>query len=658
MDEPLEPALSEDSQRIRVIRAIPRLELLALVLFLVLADLTIYRGAGYAGLMAFVLAAPVLLVLGTKKLPRTLMATWLGVLLLLVSAKLLWSGTALAGGYGIVLVIAFAMELAGITPFVLHLAGFSLHLLVAGFLRLDDYYKAVQSSRWTIPRAKLLQYGLPLAAVWGFGGIFVMANPDLATQTGDWLRSLSESLGEMFSRFAPSWSEGLFWLAMAWIFAGLVKPLTHSFVPTSFSYPPKTRTSETEPQESAMYPAYFNTLIAVIVLFVAYLVFEFQTLWLTEFPEGFHYSGYAHEGAAWLTIALALATLVLSMIFRADVLNDPRLPKLRRLAWIWSALNLCLAAAVYHRLMIYVGFNGMTRMRCVGFLGITAVVAGFLLVVQKITTGRDFVWLIRRQLWVVAFAGFLFAVLPVDSLVHRYNVHRILAGDPAPSVQISVHPMDSGGQLELIPLLDADNTIIREGVRAMLAQKAFDLQKNLGQSGPPRLDQLSMGGSKTFGTLGEFARTLVALQIRRTPARRLGNFRQIRIPVVLTIWVLKSTGFDVFYTDVTVFPFPPIEFGRKSSHRPLSGDQRHVDILHGQIPPGLPRRHSAGFSPGWDVGLGRIDFALAVFTTGQSRRAIGITFATKPWCCCFCPAGRATSKPLTPTCRPRLLIRA
>jgi hypothetical protein len=266
---------------------------------------------------------------------------------------------------------------------------------------------------------------------------------------------------------------------MAWLFAGLVKPLTASFLPDDLSRQAETPGSNAPREESPMYPAYANTLIAVIVLFIVYLVFEFQTLWLKEFPEGFHYSGYAHEGAAWLTIALALATIVLSLIFRAGILNDPRLPRLRRLAWVWSALNLCLAVAVYHRLMIYVGFNGMTRMRTVGFLGITAVVFGFVLVVRKITNGKDFVWLIRRQLWVVAFAGFLYAVLPVDSLVHRYNVKRILRGDPAPSVQITVHPMDSGGYLELLPLLDADNSIIREGVRAMLAQKAIDLGKTL-----------------------------------------------------------------------------------------------------------------------------------------------------------------------------------
>lgn len=117
----------------------------------------------------------------------------------------------------------------------------------------------------------------------------------------------------------------------------------------------------------------------------------------------------------------------------------------------------------------------MTRMRTVGLLGVTAVVVGFVLVVRKITRGHDFVWLVRRQLWTLAVAVYLFAVIPVDPLVHTYNVRRILDGDPAPSVQISVHPIDSAGVLVLFPLLESDNAIIREGVRALLAERAVRL---------------------------------------------------------------------------------------------------------------------------------------------------------------------------------------
>jgi hypothetical protein len=159
-------------------------------------------------------------------------------------------------------------------------------------------------------------------------------------------------------------------------------------------------------------------------------------------------------------------------MFRAQVLQDPRISELRRWAWIWSAENLLLSLAVYNRLQIYVNFNGMTRMRVVGLLGISAVVVGFLLVIRKITHGHDFVWLVRRQLWVLAAGVYLYALMPVDSLVHSYNVRRILAGDPAPAVQISVHPIDAGGLLVLYPLTHAANPVIREGLRALLAERA------------------------------------------------------------------------------------------------------------------------------------------------------------------------------------------
>jgi hypothetical protein len=124
---------------------------------------------------------------------------------------------------------------------------------------------------------------------------------------------------------------------------------------------------------------------------------------------------------------------------------------------------------------IYIGFNGMSRMRIVGLYGISAVVIGFILVLRKIARGRSFQWLVQRQLWTLAIAVYLLALTPRDAIVVGYNVRRILAGDPAPSVQISVHPINSEGILLLRPLLQSDNEIVREGVHAMLAQYSDDL---------------------------------------------------------------------------------------------------------------------------------------------------------------------------------------
>jgi hypothetical protein len=63
----------------------------------------------------------------------------------------------------------------------------------------------------------------------------------------------------------------------------------------------------------------------------------------------------------------------------------------------------------------------------------------------------------------------LYAILPVDYFVHRYNVHQILSGNLAPSVQIPTHPTSAEGVLPLVALVDAEDAIIRAGVRATLA---------------------------------------------------------------------------------------------------------------------------------------------------------------------------------------------
>ena len=71
-------------------------------------------------------------------------------------------------------------------------------------------------------------------------------------------------------------------------------------------------------------------------------------------------------------------------------------------------------------------------------------------------------------------AVYLYSVTPVDVFVVQYNVRRILAGDAAPSVQISVHPISAEGVLCLPPLTQCDDAIVRQGVCAYLAE-ALDL---------------------------------------------------------------------------------------------------------------------------------------------------------------------------------------
>lgn len=447
-------------------------ELLALLVLVVLCDLTIYRGRGFAGYAALFLASPLLLAWGAFR-PRLGPTTWLvGLMSILLAAKLLWCGSALLVACGFALFAASAMTLSGQTPHVAETVVFVSTTIAAGYRRLNQYGAMAAGS--SLMRASWLNVTMPLAALAVFGAVFILANPDLLASVSEVAEHLARQVREWLLRL--SLVEILFWIASAWIATGLLRQATGDWI----SVDAEENTGEPPRREpSRFYPAYRNTLVTVIALFAVYLVFEFRTLWLREFSKGFYYSGYAHEGAAWLTFALALATLVMSLVFRGGVLRDPRLPRLRMLGWIWSVENFVLAAAVYHRMVMYIQFNGMSPMRMVGLYGMSAVVLGFALVLWKIGRGYSFGWLVRRQLLALALVVYLFALTPVDAIVTWYNARRILAGDPAPSVQISVHPISAEGVLLLTPLLDCEDSIIREGVRAMLAQRDDEAQSTV-----------------------------------------------------------------------------------------------------------------------------------------------------------------------------------
>lgn len=454
-------------------------ELVVLVSLVAVADVTIYRGAGYAGVAALLVIAPLLLLFASvARGPDT--AAWILLPMILVSAaRLVWLGSPIAVAAGFAVLFGFVMCLAGVRPHIPEAWLFAAQLILAGLRNLRSYVQLLVGTGPKYRGSNWLAVALPLVITGLFASLFTLANPDLWSAVTDRLSRVFADLPDWILDYSPRPTELFFCGAAAWLVAGMLRPPSdRSGMSAVEAIRPDARIVETAP----LYGAFRNTLILVILLFAVYLGFEFERLWLGTFPDGFYYSGFAHEGAAWLTVALILASLILSLIFRGAVLRDPQLPRLRRLAWVWSVENLLLAVAVYHRLLIYIGFNGMTRMRVVGLYGMTAVVVGFLTVLWKISKQRDFGWLVRRHLWTLGVAIYVYSVTPVDRLVMRYNVDRILGGDPAPSVQITEHPVDAEGYFAIEPLVDCSDPLIREGTKAMLARRLIDCELRTAQN--------------------------------------------------------------------------------------------------------------------------------------------------------------------------------
>ncbi len=499
--------------------------ILALV---VLADVTIYRGWGYTGWASFLAALPLLLLCGAPPLDARYARRWLGMLvsgllLLLLAAKMVWCGWPLQVFLGITLAAAFGASLSGSVPTIGEVMAFFPRVILGGLLGLAAHLQSVRRPRWGVLRWGWLSLLLPLAALAAFSLLFLLANPDLWGSFRESLERTMRWLSSWFRGTFPPWVEVVFWCVSAWLAIGLLRPVlgaaaTHAQAPPLKQVPvPAT--------PSTFYAAARNTLVAVVVLFAVYLTFEFQTLWFRQFPDGFYYSGYAHQGAFWLTVALALATFMLSLIFRGAILTDPRVKSLRRFAWLWSLENILLALAVYHRLGIYIGFNGMTRMRVVGLLGITSVLVGFLFVLWKMARQRDLIWLLQRHLWTVSLAIYLYAVLPVDSLVMQYNVSRIMAGDPAPAVQITEHDVSAEGVLMLAPLLDCDDILVRHGIGAYLAERyqRAESQRRLRQARGWTAFQLA--DQMVYQQLGSLADRLAPYEDRTEREQTYQRFR-------------------------------------------------------------------------------------------------------------------------------------
>lgn len=431
-------------------------------------DLCVYRGSGPAGWSVFFLSAAGLFLVAECGRGGHRSVWLLFGMQLALALRLLWLGSIWQVLSGLLLLPALAMASKGLVPTVFGYCFYQLQTSLAGAVGLCRMASAVVRVKSFPSPMAWVAVLLPLGVSGAFAFLFVHANPDLLETIQRWIELQSERLWYWLGDWRIDGVEIVLLLLVAYITTGWLLPLADPLIRTLS----RSRTGDDPRPPTAatdlMNPCR-NTLWSVIVLFTAYLVYEFLTLWFREFPVGFYYAGYAHAGAAWLTAALALATFVLSAIFHGPILNDPRLNQLKRLAWVWSALNLLLAMTVYNRLSIYVRFNGMTAMRIVGLFGTSTVVAGFGLVVWKIARRHSFRWLIQRQLWTLAAAVFLLSVTPVDWIVHQYNSRRILAGELAPAVQITEHHVDLSGWLVLHRLVHCEDEIIREGIRAHLA---------------------------------------------------------------------------------------------------------------------------------------------------------------------------------------------
>lgn len=447
-------------------RRLGPLGLLSLLGMVAAADYCLYQGAGgLSGWAAFLPAAAVCLGVGVGRCRLVAIAVGMFVLLLVTALRMVWQGNGGLIAAGIVQLAALTMALHGRHPWIDNLLLYLASLVPKGVVALPMAVLSSTGVSNLVTGQRLLNYGMPAAVCCSFIALFVYANPAAIAWCSELIDSALEGMWVwVLSVPVP---QLLLWGMVIVLGLGAMTPVWSKW---QLTHRRSVRVLESEPIVSKWYVPSRNLLWGVIATFAVYLICEFATLWFRDFPEGFYYSGYAHQGAAWLTLALLLTTLVLSAIFQGELLNDPRRMVLHNLAGAWSLLNYVLAVSVYHRMLIYVDFNGMTMMRMVGFFGISSVVLGFSLVLWKIHARRSFEWLIQRQLVVLVLVLFLLVLTPVDWIVYRINTSRVMRGELAPVVQVTEQRLSPEAWLSIWPLVDSPQPLIRDGVRAHLAE--------------------------------------------------------------------------------------------------------------------------------------------------------------------------------------------
>lgn len=449
--------------------------LLCIPFVVIVADACLFQADGFFGPAVFLMLAAVAFGFAVPGRANILSTVVAACMLILTAWRLAWCGNLLAMVLGYWLLFAYCLSLRGQLPYLLRVFGFVFECVPGAFEVLRQIERSLRSKflpeRTAQFKGRSIEFALPAVAVLMFGGVFVMANADVVQFVSTKVSTMFDSLNRFFA--GADITHVIFWGVVGILSAGVLRPVVAKLVTVEAD-----GGSAVGEVHCPLYSAFRNTLIAVIAVFGAYLLFEVRAFATGKPPEGFTYSSYAHEGAAWLTVALGLSTVTLSLIFRGELLLDHRYGKLERLAWGWSVLNFLLAVAVINRMWIYVGYNGMTQMRVVGLLGIAAVLFGFVLVLFKIHRRHNFRWLLRRQCWVAGFMIWLLSVLPIDVLIHRYNVRAILAGNPAPIVQITEHPFTDECLAELVPLCESTDQLVADGMKSIIRIRHDALMNN------------------------------------------------------------------------------------------------------------------------------------------------------------------------------------
>jgi hypothetical protein len=447
-------------------------ELVALVLVIASADVALWNhdffGSGGFGLAIFFAALPALTWFAARKARMTLRFGAIAALLAAVAIRCAYHPTAGVVLSGLGLLGAFVIALRLRKTYVPELFASVFASLEKFPSRVTALFQGIGKTwaKTRVGKVSLLPIVVPLGLALAFLGVFALANPVVEHGVVVAWEAVARTIG------FPSPVRIVMWAFLFFCAAALLRPACV-----------RTRTADAAIVEgvatktSALVAR--NALVLLNAMFLLYNALDATCLWAGAPPKGVTTQAYAHQGAFWLTVALAMLTAVVGYFFRSALAHDPNAKLQRILGYAWMAQGLVLALGTYRRIAIHVAYSGLSDLRIVGILGTTLVVGGMALVAFKLHRMRSFGWLVRKQLDAFALALVLYAVMPTHYIASRVNVTRIERGEYRPLVHMFRQSDSTESAAQLLPLLDHGDLRVRQGVAALLADKRETLRKEV-----------------------------------------------------------------------------------------------------------------------------------------------------------------------------------
>jgi hypothetical protein len=479
-----------------IARRFPLRQTLALLALVGVADICLYDTFGGLGVAClFAITTGVLTLLAPDRCMRPHRAALAAIGL--SCAMAIWNHSWLVSFVGWTAIVGYAIKLHNPTWRVTELLVAFSALLGAAPARLFVHLTGLRhhilpkatEERRAKRRARLEVVLIPLSVCLLFVIIFLAANPVLSRGAENLASRLFGLFGDAGGNF--SILRVLFWALWLVVFSILLVPVVRTTLIDRLTKAPEnlcasqvTAESDADERADRGYAAALWTLLSVNVLFFAYNLMDGLYLYgKAVLPAGMTWTEYTHQGCAWLTAGLALSTIVIGVIFRGPLVFHPKASRLRSLAYVWAGLNGVLAVGALRRLQLYIDFSGLTYLRLVGIMGTLLVVAGLLIMVNKVRLRKTFLWLLRGYLVAIWSATLILALLPADYLCARYNVPRVLAGKRHVLRPITHHQQSPEALPALLPLLSYQSKspesqrVVRQGVAALLADHLVALRR-------------------------------------------------------------------------------------------------------------------------------------------------------------------------------------